>query len=231
MAKNFIQPGSTITLTAPYAVASGDGLLVGSIFGVASGAAALGNPVEAGTEGVYELAKVSAQAWAAGAAIHWDDDARKATTASAGNTFIGYAVEAAANPTDTGLVKLVHAAGASVVADRVSVQIAIPDLDEITPAYAVAPIAGTVTSIYTVVQPDPTGTAPVAAETTVTCSIGGTPITDGVVTIANGAAVGEMDSATPSAANTVTAGAVLSAVSSGADTADHPCTVVFEIAG
>jgi predicted RecA/RadA family phage recombinase len=229
--RNHVQPGRTLTLTAPYAVASGDGLLVGSIFGVASGAAAIGNPVEAATEGVYELAKVSAQAWTAGAAIHWDDAARKATSVSAGHSFIGYAVEPAANPSDTGAVKLVHAAGASVVADRVSVQIAIPDLDEVTPAYAVAPIAGTVTSIYTVLQPDATGTAPVAAETTVTCSIDGTPITDGVVTIANGAAIGEMASATPSAANTVTAGAVLSAVSSGADTADHPCSVVFEIAG
>ena len=42
--KNYVQPGNTITLTAPYAVASGDGLLVGSIFGVASGTAALGVP-------------------------------------------------------------------------------------------------------------------------------------------------------------------------------------------
>jgi predicted RecA/RadA family phage recombinase len=37
--KNFVQPGNTITLTAPYAVASGDGLLVGYIFGVAAGTA------------------------------------------------------------------------------------------------------------------------------------------------------------------------------------------------
>ncbi len=39
--KNYVQPGNAITLTAPYAVASGDGLLVGSIFGVAAGAAAV----------------------------------------------------------------------------------------------------------------------------------------------------------------------------------------------
>ena len=30
--KTYVQPGNTITLTAPYAVVSGDGLLVGSIF-------------------------------------------------------------------------------------------------------------------------------------------------------------------------------------------------------
>ena len=34
--KNYVQPGATLTLTAPYAVVSGDGLLVGSIFGVAT---------------------------------------------------------------------------------------------------------------------------------------------------------------------------------------------------
>ena len=35
MAGNFIQPGDTLTLTAPYTVASGAGAKVGSIFGVA----------------------------------------------------------------------------------------------------------------------------------------------------------------------------------------------------
>ena len=33
--KNYIQPGKTISLAAPYAVTSGDGLLVGAIFGIA----------------------------------------------------------------------------------------------------------------------------------------------------------------------------------------------------
>ena len=49
--KNYVQPGNIITLTAPYAVASGDGLLVGAIFGVASGTAALGEAVETAVEG------------------------------------------------------------------------------------------------------------------------------------------------------------------------------------
>ena len=44
--KNFVQPGNTITLTAPYAVTSGDGLLVGAIFGVAAGTAAIGEAVD-----------------------------------------------------------------------------------------------------------------------------------------------------------------------------------------
>ena len=65
--KTYIQPGNTITLTAPYAVAAGDGLLVGSIFGVASGTAALGETVETALVGVYELKKLGSQAWAVGA--------------------------------------------------------------------------------------------------------------------------------------------------------------------
>ena len=61
--KNYVQPGNTITLTAPYAVASGDGLLVGSIFGIAAGAAALGEPVESALVGVFDITKVGSQAW------------------------------------------------------------------------------------------------------------------------------------------------------------------------
>ena len=56
--KNYVQPGNTITLTAPYAVASGDGLLVGSIFGIAAGAAAIGEPVETALVGVFDITKV-----------------------------------------------------------------------------------------------------------------------------------------------------------------------------
>ena len=60
--KNYVQLGKTITLTAPYAVTSGDGLLVGSIFGVAAGNAALGEAVEAALVGVYDLKEVASQA-------------------------------------------------------------------------------------------------------------------------------------------------------------------------
>ena len=77
--KNYVQPGNTITLTAPYAVTSGDGLLIGSIFGVAAGTAAVGEAVEAALTGVYDLKKVASQAWAAGDKVYWDNTAREAT--------------------------------------------------------------------------------------------------------------------------------------------------------
>jgi predicted RecA/RadA family phage recombinase len=64
--KNFVMEGRTITLTAPYAVTSGQGLLVGSIFGVASADAAISTDVEAVLEGVFTLTKATGAAWTVG---------------------------------------------------------------------------------------------------------------------------------------------------------------------
>ena len=94
--KNYVQPGNTITLTAPYAVTSGDGLLVGSIFGVAAGTAALGDPVETALEGVYDLKKVASQAWAVGDKIYWDNTAKNTTKTLTSNTLIGVATDVVA---------------------------------------------------------------------------------------------------------------------------------------
>ena len=94
--KNYVQPGNTITLTAPYAVTSGDGLLVGSIFGVAASTAASGDPVETALEGVYDLKKVASQAWAVGDKIYWDNTAKNTTKTLTSNTLIGVATDVVA---------------------------------------------------------------------------------------------------------------------------------------
>jgi predicted RecA/RadA family phage recombinase len=104
--KNFVQNGDVLTLTAPYAVASGAAFKVGSIIAVATSAADSGATVEGLTAGVVELAKVSAQAWTVGAPIYWDDTAKLMTTVSTSNTLAGVAVAAAANPSATGRVRL-----------------------------------------------------------------------------------------------------------------------------
>ena len=104
--KNFVQEGKTLTLAAPYAVLSGDGLLVGSIFGVASNDAAIAAEVETVTEGVFSLKKLSAQAWTQGALIYWDNTAKECTTVLTSNKLIGTAAAAASNPSGTGLVRL-----------------------------------------------------------------------------------------------------------------------------
>jgi predicted RecA/RadA family phage recombinase len=115
MAKNFIQPGSTVSLTAPTDVTSGALVKVGLLCGVAQHDALTGAPVEVGLDGVYELAKVSAQAWTEGVAIYMVPGTGLATTAAtSGNLLIGAAVVAAANPSGTGLVRLNGAAPAAV---------------------------------------------------------------------------------------------------------------------
>jgi predicted RecA/RadA family phage recombinase len=95
--KNYVQPGNTITLTAPYAVTSGNGLLVGSIFGVASGDAASGETIETVLVGVFDITKVGSQAWTVGAKIYWDDTNKRTTTVSTDNALIGVAIEAVAS--------------------------------------------------------------------------------------------------------------------------------------
>ena len=98
--KTYIQPGHAITLLAPYAVASGDGLLVGAIFGVASHDAASGAEVETQLTGVLDLAKVASQAWTAGAKVYWDNTAKRVTNVASGNTLVGVAVLAVGSGAD-----------------------------------------------------------------------------------------------------------------------------------
>ncbi|CAH1657147.1 Putative RecA/RadA family phage recombinase [Hyphomicrobiales bacterium] len=90
--KNYIQPGDTLTLPAPYAVASGDGALVGTVFGVATGTYANAEEGEFKTNGVFDLKKKASQAWTVGAAIYWDNTNKEATTTTTDNTKIGVAV-------------------------------------------------------------------------------------------------------------------------------------------
>lgn len=104
--RNFIQPGETLPLTAPYDVASGGGFLVGSLFSVAKSAALAGNPVEGTNEGVFDLAKAGGQAWTQGVKVYWDDAAKNVTTTAAGNKLIGVATQAQASGDAIGRVYL-----------------------------------------------------------------------------------------------------------------------------
>jgi len=111
--KNFVQPGETLSLIAPYAVASGAGFQVGRIFAVASGAAAIGAAVEGVTEGVFTLAKADEEAWTVGAAIYWDNSAKECTVTDGGTMLlIGVAAEALADTAGivTGKVRLIPTA-------------------------------------------------------------------------------------------------------------------------
>ncbi len=92
--KNAVQNGEFITVAAPAAVTSGDGVLVGSLFGVAVADAASGADVTLAMTGVYALTKVGSQAWTVGAKIYWDNSNKRCTTVTTSNTLIGVATAA-----------------------------------------------------------------------------------------------------------------------------------------
>lgn len=122
---NFIQEGETLTLVAPYDVASGAGFQVGSIFAVAVRATLSGSPVEGTRCGVFALPKTAAQAWSQGQKIYWDDNNKRCDSDGTAGMLIGVATEAAANPSATG---------------KVSVNCCVPDASE-GPQAAIADIA------------------------------------------------------------------------------------------
>jgi len=104
--KNFIQKGDTLALTAPTGgVSSGDGVLVGSLFGIAAGDAAENENVEVQTCGVFELSKATG-AVTQGAKIYWDNTNKNVTTTATANTLIGAATVAAVSGDATVQVKL-----------------------------------------------------------------------------------------------------------------------------
>ncbi|HCB75393.1 MAG TPA: hypothetical protein DEP91_04350 [Sphingomonas bacterium] len=96
MARNFVQPGGTVTLIAPYAVASGGLVKVGAMVGVALADAAQNAPVETRREGVFDVAKAAGEAWVQGAKLYHDDANKRLTTTAAGNTLVGAAMQAQA---------------------------------------------------------------------------------------------------------------------------------------
>jgi predicted RecA/RadA family phage recombinase len=103
---NYSQSGDILPLAAPYDVEVGDGALVGSLFGVAITNAASGDTGQFKTNGVFELAKTSAQAWSQGALIYWDNTNKRCDSDGTIGQLIGTATSAAANPSSTGYVRL-----------------------------------------------------------------------------------------------------------------------------
>lgn len=104
--RNYVQSGNILTLTAPYALSSGDGLLVGSVFAIAGGDAAQGDDVEGALTGVFTLPKVAADVFAQGADVYWDNTAKTVTATTTDNTKIGVATVAAGASDSTATVRL-----------------------------------------------------------------------------------------------------------------------------
>ncbi len=113
--QNYKAPGCVLTLTAPYARDSGQGALVGDIFGVATSDVENGADGEFATEGVYELAKTTSQAWTQGDPLYWDDSAKKLTTVGTAHKLVGAASVDAGSSDATGFCKLNGTAQIAVV--------------------------------------------------------------------------------------------------------------------
>lgn len=104
--KNFIQPGHNLDIVAPYAVTSGQGLLDGVEFSVASTDIASGAAGIGVTDGVFALAKAAVTVVRKTIA-YWDNTARLVTNVSSGNTKIGVFQAAASSGDATVAVKLI----------------------------------------------------------------------------------------------------------------------------
>jgi len=106
--KNFIQEGDALDLPAPYAVSSGGGALIGSLFGVAVADLASGAVGTFNLEGVYTLPKATGTSTggAVGAKVYWIAASKTVTAVASGNSLIGAFAAVAADGDATARVRL-----------------------------------------------------------------------------------------------------------------------------
>ena len=104
--RNSLCSGNNVTLPAPYALTSGQMAQVGSIIGVAQGAAAISADVVLVRQGVFTLTKTAAQAWPLGQTLYWDNAARSVTNVPSTYKMIGAAFAAALAADTVGQVLL-----------------------------------------------------------------------------------------------------------------------------
>lgn len=119
-----------------------------------------------------------------------------------------------------GSLKLAGTAIAATAAeiDETPLTLDIADGSADATYYLICPHAGVISKLYSVID----GVVS-TADITITAKIGSTAITDGAITIATASsAAGDVDSATPSAANAVTAGAAINLVVAGGDSGGSP---------
>lgn len=104
----YIQPGSIIDLTAPSGgFVSGVPVRIGSFYGVPQCTVAQTLKGAVKLDGVFELPKVSAQAWTEGQIIYSPAAGGLLTNVSATGLYaVGVATEPAANPSAVGRVRL-----------------------------------------------------------------------------------------------------------------------------
>lgn len=96
MATNYVQRGDTVDLTAAAAVSSGDGILVGELFGVAQTDAGIGERVPCVVSGVVTLPKTAPLVIDEGDRVFWDPTPGEVNLTSAAQVCVGIAVNGGA---------------------------------------------------------------------------------------------------------------------------------------
>lgn len=113
----------------------------------------------------------------------------------------------------------------SLAQDKIYLTVDMTDVSSAASVWVVAPVACTFTKMWSVINGAITG-----ADANITTEIGGTAVTGGSLTIANsGSAAGDVDTATPSALNTLTAGQALEIITDGASSTTARATFTIEL--
>jgi len=113
----------------------------------------------------------------------------------------------------------------AIDAGKINLTVTMADVSTASSVWVVAPVACTFSKIYSVING-----AIATADAAITTEIGGTAVTGGTITIANsGSAAGDVDSGTPSALNTLTAGQALEIITDGASTNTIIATFTVEL--
>lgn len=113
--KNFIQDGNVVTVTAPTGgVKSGDGIVVGALFGICATDAAQTEEVEIALTGVFEMKKASGQILEGGR-VWFNATSGEIENASGAGLFpVGVAVRLAGSSDATARIRLDGVAVAAV---------------------------------------------------------------------------------------------------------------------
>lgn len=97
---------------------------------------------------------------------------------------------------------------------KVVLNVEIDDISTAASYWIVSPFAGDIVAVYSVIDG-----AIATSDALISFEVGGTPVVGGTITVAfTGSAAGDVDSNTPTADNTVTAGQAIEVITDGAST-------------
>ena len=116
MAKNYVFDGATIPVTLSGDVSSGDGIVVGTLLGVALNSGGDGDTIQVAIEGVWDLPALEAANIAVGAKFYWDVSEGKAiSTNQANDDLDGGAIAIAASGASSTTVRAKLCPGTGLV--------------------------------------------------------------------------------------------------------------------